>query len=749
MHPTHLPLGRAASATALVAAALTAAPASASPTAPTASAAARTGTPATGDPGGDPAAPAVAPAAPAVAPAAPAAATAAAGPPSPVEDPALLAYVADAIAEAEARALPRETIQVDGVAPVDTPSAGVRVVSARALELTPRRHVDDLLRLVPGVYLSQHGAEGKGQQFFLRGFDAVHGADLAIRVGGAPINEHSNVHGQGYADLGFVIPEVVSGLTARKGPFALEQGWFATAGSVDLELGVSTRGRRVGYEIGSTGRHRMVAIEAPATGPTAQFVAADLVRDAGFGEGRGTAHGSLLAQTEIAVGAARMRPSIAGYSARFGEPGVVPLADVASGYFDRLSAPAGDLGGRSHRILAGSTLAWQRGGDEIAAAAHLGWRGLALEENYTGFLESDLGDGRRQAHRAVTGVAHLDWRRRLGAGLRLLAGADLLRDQLRQLEHRVGLGGEVWRYERELAAAITSAGGWLGLEARRGAWTVTGGSRIDAMAVTATDLLEPMRSGRGAVAAASPRIAAAWRSARASLAVAAGRGQRPPEARAFTQRPSREGMEATTFDGGDPAITAASAVEVGGELRGARAAVGATGFATWIEREALFDHLSGTSALRDGSRRVGLEAYVEARPRDWLALRGDVTAVDARFVVTRNPVPGAPRLLGSVEARVDRAPWSAGLVGRVLGARPLGHGASAAASTVVDASAGWSHGRLTLQLQLDNLFGAAWNEGEYHFASRWDLAAPRSELPRVHASPGRPFGARLGATVQL
>lgn len=664
-------------------------------------------------------------------------------------DPALLGYIAEAVAEADAKAAAGETIYVAGTSPVDAPSAGVRAVSARALELTPRKNTDDLLRVVPGLYTSQHGSEGKGQQFFLRGFDAVHGADLSIRVGGIPLNELSNVHGQGYADLGFVLPEAVAGITSRKGPFDLAQGWFATAGSIDLELGVASRGKRVGYELGTTNRHRLVAIEAPEGGPTGQFIAADLMRDDGYGETRGAEHGTVIAQTELGVGRLTLRPMIAGYWAKFGEPGVIPLDDIASGHFDRMDAPAGDLGGRSQRLLAGLGARWQRGRDELAASAHLGWRGLALDENFTGFLESDQGDGRRQTHRAVTGGARVAWRRELAPGLRLVTGAELIRDQLRQTEQRVGVMGEVWADERDLEAATSSAGAWAGVALRRGRLTATGGARVDAMAIDATDRLEAMASGAGAVAAVSPRLAVAWRDDRLSLSVAAGRGQRPPEARAFTRRPSREGLEATVYDGGDPAITAADAVEIGAELRGGAVAAGATGFATWIDRESVFDHLSGASALRDGSRRLGVEAFVEARPRPYLALRADVTAVDARFVVTENPVPGAPRLLGTVEARLDRKPFAAGLTGRFLGPRPLSHGATAAASTVLDAAGTWTAGRWTLALQIDNLLAGDWNEGEYHFASHWDLAAPKSELPRVHVSPGRPFGARLGATVQF
>jgi hypothetical protein len=307
----------------------------------------------------------------------------------------------------------------------------------------------------------------------------------------------------------------------------------------------------------------------------------------------------------------------------------------------------------------------------------------------------------------------------------------------------------VYANERSLAASTTSAGAWAGLEATHRGFTATGGVRVDGVDVAATDRLDLARSGSGMASAISPRLAVGWRGERGAVSLAAGRGQRPPEARAFARRPSRENMDTEVYDGGDPTITTADSLEAGGELHFGRASVGATTFATWVDRESFFDHLSGLNVLLDGSRRFGVEAFVEARPWEWLALRADATAVDARFVVSKNPVPGAPRLLGSLEARFQRAAWSAGLAGRFLGARPLANGATAASSTVFDAVGSWTHGRWTLALQIDNLLASDWNEGEYHFASRWDTSAPRSDLPRVHVSPGRPFGGRLGASMQF
>src|SRR5688572_15929469 len=59
------------------------------------------------------------------------------------------------------------------------PTASSSRVTARDFGSVPRRTAEDALQLVPGFLLVQHGSEGKGHQFFSRGFDAVHGAHFA------------------------------------------------------------------------------------------------------------------------------------------------------------------------------------------------------------------------------------------------------------------------------------------------------------------------------------------------------------------------------------------------------------------------------------------------------------------------------------------------------------------------------------------------------------------------------------------
>jgi len=107
-----------------------------------------------------------------------------------------------------------------------------KALSNLDLNMQPAKSAQDLLRLVPGLFIAQHQGGGKAEQIFLRGFDADHGTDVNLSVDGIPVNMVSHAHGQGYADLHFLIPETVSGYDFGKGPYYTDKGDFTTAGYV-------------------------------------------------------------------------------------------------------------------------------------------------------------------------------------------------------------------------------------------------------------------------------------------------------------------------------------------------------------------------------------------------------------------------------------------------------------------------------------------------------------------------------------
>ena len=149
-------------------------------------------------------------------------------PPAPVSPPPV---PAPAPAEVE-QAGPNQSTLVLGSKPISAASAFS--VQDRDFQLRPIGSVQDILRVTPGLVVVQHSGGGKANQYFLRGFDADHGTDLAMSIDGVPINMVSHAHGQGFADTNFIIPEVVERVEITKGPYFASQGDFATAGAVNM-----------------------------------------------------------------------------------------------------------------------------------------------------------------------------------------------------------------------------------------------------------------------------------------------------------------------------------------------------------------------------------------------------------------------------------------------------------------------------------------------------------------------------------
>jgi len=120
-----------------------------------------------------------------------------------------------------------------GVGTSDSASEGR--ITARRVETRPALRPGEVLEYVPGVIITQHSGDGKANQYFLRGFNLDHGTDISINVAGMPVNMPTHAHGQGYADLNFLIPELVSGIDYRKGPYYAEVGDFSAAGAAYIE----------------------------------------------------------------------------------------------------------------------------------------------------------------------------------------------------------------------------------------------------------------------------------------------------------------------------------------------------------------------------------------------------------------------------------------------------------------------------------------------------------------------------------
>jgi outer membrane cobalamin receptor len=128
------------------------------------------------------------------------------------------------------------------------------------LDLKPVRNTQELMRVVPGLFVAQHAGGGKAEQIFLRGFDCDHGTDIQVSIDGMPVNMVSHAHGQGYADAHFIIPETVNNIDFGCGPYYVQQGNLNTAGYVSFSTYNNIAQSRIQVEAGRFNTYRTLAM---------------------------------------------------------------------------------------------------------------------------------------------------------------------------------------------------------------------------------------------------------------------------------------------------------------------------------------------------------------------------------------------------------------------------------------------------------------------------------------------------------
>jgi iron complex outermembrane recepter protein len=286
-------------------------------------------------------------------------------------------------------------ITVHGRASV--PSRGVSDFIAPVGELArvPRKNATALLQLAPGILLTNEGGEGHAEQVFLRGFDAREGQDIEFSVDGVPVNESGNLHGNGYADTHFIIPELVESLRVLEGPFDPRQGNYAVAGSASYELGLAQRGLTTKYTAGSWGTQRLLLLWGPQNENHHTFGGVELGKTDGYGKNRDAKHGSGMAQYEGSLGSHQLyRITAQAYATQYHTAGVIREDDYESGRigfydsydlasFSRQHTPEG---GTAQRYSISADLQSSFESSTIDNQIFFIQRDMRLLENFTGFL---------------------------------------------------------------------------------------------------------------------------------------------------------------------------------------------------------------------------------------------------------------------------------------------------------------------------------------------------------------------------
>jgi len=144
--------------------------------------------------------------------------------------------------------------------------ASSMTVSGEDLNARPVTRPGELLEAAPGLMVIQHADAGKANQYYLRGWNLDHGTDLATFWDDIPINLPTHAHGQGYTDLNWLIPETVSGLDIRKGPYWADVGDFENAGNLHISVLDTVPHNIESVTVGSFGYQRYLTLGSTPVG---------------------------------------------------------------------------------------------------------------------------------------------------------------------------------------------------------------------------------------------------------------------------------------------------------------------------------------------------------------------------------------------------------------------------------------------------------------------------------------------------
>ena len=328
------------------------------------------------------------------------------------------------------------------------PSSAASASSIRNqdFDLRPKTSPNDILRVVPGLLAVQHQGGGKADQLFLRGFDADHGTDVGIFIDGIPVNMGSHGHGQGFADLHWLIPEALERVDVVKGPYDVRFGDFSTAGAVNLITREKFESNSVQYTLGmfptisgrAVAQGRFVAIASPTLTGWAAKLHPWVAFEAAYDEGPFSANENLTRYNLFSKISYDFTPRFKmgvffqAYGGGWVGSGQIPARDVHR--IGQFGPEDPSEGGQTQRQMFTLFARYAGGDHELEATAYVTRYKLSLFNDFTFFLANPkLGDEIEQDDTRIFAggkVAYHFHKRRRGISLRTTMGVETRYDTI-------------------------------------------------------------------------------------------------------------------------------------------------------------------------------------------------------------------------------------------------------------------------------------------------------------------------------
>ncbi len=629
-------------------------------------------------------------------------------------------------------------------------------VPAEDFELRPLESGGQMLEAVPNALTAQHTGGGKAEQYFIRGFDADHGTDLAVYFDGVPINLRSHAHGQGYLDLHFVTRETIERLDAYKGPYFARFGDFATAAAIEYVPFDSVPESQVRFEGGYWNTWRAVGVASPRFGPfEGDDAKADALvsfeayhTDGPFLDDEDLGRYSLFARAGVDLRPdLRLSGHLLGYTADWNASGLIPERLVDDRRISRFGSLDPSEGGDTMRAQGKLQIDWQPSSEShLMANAYVAAYELDLFSNFTYALNDPvLGDGIIQQDDRLYAGGRVEYEQVFSPGFpaRLRAGAEWRYD-----DARVRLGTQTRRTTTGRTSdddvEQLSVGPYVEAELLPLPWArFVGGLRFEYFDFEARSRLPGGFGGSGDDTIWLPK-------ANLVLSPFSQVGPYPSQAHwlrdlelfanfgiGFHSNDARAAVIAPRI------LSRAPGAELGFRTRFFdRVEVAVDGFWLELQDELVFVGDEGTTESSGRTQRFGVEFVARADLTSWLYLHGDVAYTSARFTSGGDPVPQAPRFVAKGAVGVREGGFAAELSVRHLGER---YASEAFRSprlsdyTVLDLGMRYRYGPIEVGLAVENIADNDWRSSEFFYES----CAP-TEVGRVAACPRSGGGAGIG-----
>src|SRR5712692_7386548 len=639
-------------------------------------------------------------------------------------------------------------------------------ITPQLIEARPMQRPGEVLEYVPGVIITQHSGDGKANQYFLRGFNLDHGTDFSATIDHMPVNMPTHAHGQGYSDLNFLIPELVSRVAYKKGPYFAEEGDFSSAGAVDIDYYTKMPEGIASLGFGGNGYRRAMAANSFDAGPGHLLYGFELFHNDGpwvNPEDYRKLNGVL--RFSHGTNADGYTVSLMGYNGKWNATDQIPQRAVDDGTISPFGAIDPTDGGRTSRYSLSldrhKTL--ENGGVFHMDVYAIKYR-LNLFSNFTFFLDHPfpVGDQFEQAdNRTIVGVTPSwvftgKWDER---PVTHKFGLDARRDNIDVALYNTTARD---RFNTVRSDKVAQTGVGLYYENTL-QWTDTfrsiAGVREDFYnARVDSDLAA--NSGTTSAHITSPKLNFVFGPFdKTEYFLNYGQGFHSNDARGTT-------ITVDPTDKVTPANKVPALVKTRGEEIGVRTEMIPhlqSSLSLWrltLDSELVFKGDAGTTEASRPSLRRGIEWSNRYIPRPWLLIDLDLSASRAQFT-DGNPVgsyiPGAIDRVASLGVSLkDLGPWSGTLHARYFGPRPLieDNSVRSQSSTIFSARASYKvDAKTSLNLDVFNLFNRKANDIEYFYCSRLltdDVTTARCRddstkpgVDGIHFHPAEPRTVRL------